>query len=131
PGGTTTPAGAVETVPAATVLSSRLVVRRRGRTVDAALQALPSAAALVHPSPGFPLTAQVSGDGHYLHVAPDGFLTPGREYAVRVRGLWTSDGIPLANTVIGGLRLGTVDDTVRVRVAPARGPLPLRVGPRS
>ena len=68
--------------------------------------------------PPFAFTAQPSGDGHFLHITPTGFLPPGRTFTLRVEGGWAADD-----------RSGAVDDTIRFRTAPVsrRGP-PLRRG---
>ena len=55
---------------AATAINARLVVRQRGATVDASL--VPPTR--VTADPPFDFTVQPSGDGHYLHVTPTGFL---------------------------------------------------------
>ena len=36
--------------------------------------------------PPFQFTAQPSGDGHFLHITPTGFLPPGRTFTLRVDG---------------------------------------------
>ena len=68
--------------------------------------------------PPFDFTAQPSGDGHFLHIVPTGFLAPGRTFTLRVEGGFAGDG-----------RSGAVADTIRFRTAPVgrRGP-PLRRG---
>jgi outer membrane protein assembly factor BamB len=111
PGGSTRMSGPAGSLPAATSLVTRLVVRQLGQTVDAAL----TAPQITAP---FPFTAQLSGDGHFLHITPKGFLAPGRSYAVQIKSGWAGDG-----------RSGTVDDTVRFRTARPRGKRPpLRTG---
>jgi outer membrane protein assembly factor BamB len=95
-------------VPAASSPIGRLVVREGGETLDAAMQG--AADGLVTPRPGFPFTAELSGDGHFLHVLPTGFLRPGTEYELDVAGEWSAAG--------GGS--GAFDDEIRLRTAPAR-----------
>jgi hypothetical protein len=116
PGGTTRLEGPAGTLPAATAIGTRLVVRRGGETVDAALES-----PRITTDPPFPFTAQASGDGHHLQVVPDGFLRPNTRYSVRVAGAWAGDGAA-----------GGVDGAVSFRTAPVgrRGP-PLRTGRRS
>jgi outer membrane protein assembly factor BamB len=108
------PAGALAP---ATAVTARLLVRDRGGTVDAGLTARPAVTA----RPGFDLTTQPSGDGHFLHVLPTGFLKPRTTYRLRVTGSWSGDG-----------KAGRVRDTIRFRTAPIarRGP-PLEIGRRS
>ena len=119
PGGNTQLTGGAQRVGSATVLPLRLVVRRDGHTLDASMLALPSAAGLVHINPAVPFTAQLSGDGHYLYVVPDGMLTPGRRYTVRVAGTYTAQGIGVGNFRLGGTTTGHFDQTLQYRVAAA------------
>jgi outer membrane protein assembly factor BamB len=114
PGGSTRLSGPAGPLPAATALTTRLLVRQVGETVDAGLVAPTRVTA----NPPFDFTAQPSGDGHYLHVTPTGFLPPGREFTLRVEGGWSGDA-----------RSGAVADTIRFRTAKVRhrGP-PLREG---
>jgi hypothetical protein len=116
PGGTTRLAGPPGALPTATALTTRLLVRQVGETVDAALTPPTS----VTTDPPFEFTAQPSGDGHFLHITPTGFLPAGRSFRVHVEGGWSGDG-----------RSGTVSDTIRFRTARVRrrGP-PLRTGSR-
>jgi outer membrane protein assembly factor BamB len=102
PGGSTELSGPTQAVPAATAITTRLVVRELGNTVDAGL----TAPTTVTADPPFDFTAQPSGDGHFLHIVPTGFLPPGRRFTLRVRGGWSGDG-----------RSGIVDDTIRFRTA--------------
>jgi outer membrane protein assembly factor BamB len=120
PGGTTK-RGARETVPAATVLGTRLVVREGGVTRDARMVGDPSSDALVSSDPPLPFQTQLSGDGHYLFIRPDAFLEAGREYRIRLHGAWL-DPSP-----------GSFDGTLTFRTT-RRSPgakLPLTVGRRS
>ena len=87
PGGTTL-RGSTEKVPAATTLAARLVVRRGGTTVDAAIDPAVS----VTSKPGFTFTTELSGDGHFLFIRPDGILKPDTDYRVSISGVWTGDG---------------------------------------
>ena len=98
----------------ATALTTRLLVRQLGETVDAGL--VPPTR--VTADPPFDFTVQPSGDGHYLHVTPTGFLPAGREFTLRVEGGWTGDD-----------RSGAVADTIRFRTAKVRRRgAPLRAG---
>jgi outer membrane protein assembly factor BamB len=115
PGGSTLLAGPRGPLPAATALGTRLVVRRGGETVDAAL-----AAPQVSADPPFGFTTELSGDGHYLHVVPDSFLRPGTRYSLRVGGAWEGEGTS-----------GTAAGTIRFRTAPVlRRGRPLSSGTR-
>jgi outer membrane protein assembly factor BamB len=107
--------------PAATVVNGRLVVRRDGQTIDAAMQQAASAEGLVHAHPSFPFTAELSGDGHYIHVLPKGFLRPGSKYSLRFSGKWAGKGAPAGNTGgAGATGTGSFDDRIRIRTAPAQ-----------
>ena len=58
--------------------------------------------------PPFDFTAQPSGDGHFLHIVPTGFLAPGRTlHGCAWRAAGRATGAP-----------GGVDDTIRFRTAP-------------
>jgi outer membrane protein assembly factor BamB len=118
PGGSTLSPAARPTIPRATTITTRLVVRKAGRTLDAALQAPGSSDALVHVRPAFRFTTQLSGDGHYLFIRPRGFLRPRTGYRVRIRGGWLAGG--------QGGEAGQVDSTVRLRTSGGRGRLRLR-----
>jgi outer membrane protein assembly factor BamB len=123
PGGTTVGRrGGIE-VPPATVLATRLLVRKSGSTEDAALQAPGSADQLVSVRPHLDFTTQLSGDGHYLFIHPSGQLRPNERYRLRIRGDWRVGAAP-------GSDAGTVDTTLGFTTAPSRGKLPLRVGPK-
>jgi outer membrane protein assembly factor BamB len=111
PGGSTRLTGPQGPLPSATAITTRLLVRQLGLTVDAGL----TAPTTVTADPSFEFTAQPSGDGHYLHIVPTGFLPPGRTFSLHVEGGWSGDE-----------QSGTVDDTIRFRTAPVRrrgGPL--------
>jgi outer membrane protein assembly factor BamB len=114
PGGSTRLTGPRGPLPPATAITVRLLVRRLGETVDAGLTA-PTA---VTADPPFEFTAQPSGDGHFLHIVPTGFLPPNRTFRLHIEGGWSGDG-----------QSGTVDDTIRFRTARvARRGAPLRRG---
>ncbi len=115
PGGTTErrPEGRV---PAATVLGIRLIVRRGGDTKAAKMVAADSDD-LVHASPSFRFHTQLSGDGHFLFIRPEGLLKAGTRYRVRVAGDWAA-----------APDSGKFDSTIRFRTEPAGRKLPLAVG---
>jgi outer membrane protein assembly factor BamB len=114
PGGSTRLSGPAGPLPSATAITTRLIVRQLGITVDAALSGSPTITA----DPPFDFTAQPSGDGHFLRIVPTGFLPPGRTFRLRIQGAWSGDG-----------QSGAVDDTISFRTAPVgrKGP-PLRTG---
>jgi outer membrane protein assembly factor BamB len=127
-GGNTQLDDATQEIGSAAVLPLRLVVRNGNQTVDASMQPLPSAADLVSIDPPVPFTAQLSGDGHYLFLVPDGALTPGQDYSVRVHGNYTAGGLAIGNARVGGTQAGSFDQTLRYHVAPAQGSVQLSVG---
>jgi outer membrane protein assembly factor BamB len=127
-GGNTVPAGFAGPLPAATTVVGRLVVHKGGQTQDASLQPLPNAHDLVTPNPPFPFTAALSGDGHFLFVRPDDILDPGRDYELKLNGLYTTGGFHVGAPVIGATGGAPFSDTIRFRTDTSRGPLPLRAG---
>ncbi len=126
-GGTTLPVSRLTGVSPATLLNLRLVVRRHGRTVNAAVLD-PASAVTITPSVSF--TVQESGDGHFLYVVPRGLLRAGTTYRLRVRGQFTDNGPRMGNFNPAGTPAGSFDQTITVRTARAAGALPLSVGPR-
>ena len=114
PGGSTRLEGPAGPLPAATAIVARLVVRQLGDTVDAGL----TGPTTVTADPPFEFTVQPSGDGHFLHITPTGFLPPGRSFTLHVDGGWSAAD-----------RSGRMTDTIRFRTAAVkrRGP-PLRRG---
>jgi outer membrane protein assembly factor BamB len=124
PGGTTVPARTGLKIPPATVLATRLIVRKAGLTEDAALQPSASPEGLVSAKPRFAFTTQLSGDGHYLFIRPTGLLRPNTRYRIRIRGNWQVGSAPVTDA-------GAVDTTLGFRTSPSRGKLPLRMGKRS
>ena len=128
-GGNTQLGGGAQPVGPASVMPLRLVVRSKGETLDASMQPLPDAASLVQTSPQFPFTAQLSGDGHYMFVVPDGFLTPGRDYTIKLAGHYTANGLSVGDIRLGGTSVGSFGSGVSYHVAPPAGPLPLHNRP--
>ncbi len=109
----------------ATVINLRLIVRRHGHTVNAAML---SPAQLVHARPAFRFTTQESGDGHYLYVIPNGFLRPATRYRLRIAGAYTDNGTHMGNFNPLGSRAGSVHQTITFRTTRPPDRLPLRVG---
>ena len=126
-GGTTEHGGSEGPVPASSEITGRLIERSGGSTIYASMLPVPDAAALVHTSPSFPFSAQVSGDGRYVFIAPDGFLNPSTTYHVSVSGEWGADGVRVADWTTPGTwtRYGTFNSTFTFNTAPLGGPLPL------
>ena len=129
-GGNTQLSGGVQNVGSSTVLPIRLVATSGGSMLDAAMQPLPNADALVQTSPAFPFHVETSGDGHYLFVVPDGFLAPGRTYSVRGKGLYTANGAGLGDVRLGATSAGSFDQTLQYRIASRGGPVPFATSAR-
>ena len=123
PGGSTQTASTVPVAPES-VLPLRLVVRRDAVSVDAGFEAQnPPSVAI---DPPMPLSTTLSGDGHYLYLVPDGFLTPGTTYRLTVAGTYQVAPPPLGNG-----SAGTVRTSLTLVTSPrALKTLPLTVGPR-
>ena len=120
PGGSTLERSRLR-VPAATVLGTRLVVRRDGTTLDAAIEAPGGSDALVTADPPFDFDTQLSGDGHFLFIRPRAPLDPGALYRVRIAGEWAANG-----------ERGSFDDTLTFRTERLRSRRPpLHVRTRS
>ena len=125
-GGTTLDTAALRNVSPATIFNLRLVVRRRGRTVNAAML---DPGRLVHVSPHFAFTVQESGDGHYLYVAPRAPLRPGTTYRLRTAGAYTDNGVRMGNFNAAGIVGGRFDQTISARTSGTSSTgLPLRAG---
>jgi hypothetical protein len=92
-GGTTKPGGSEGPAPSSAEITGRLMVRKGGKTVYAAMLPAPTAAALVHTRPRFSFHAQLSGDGRYIFITPNSFLKPDTTYHVSVSGRWGADGL--------------------------------------
>jgi outer membrane protein assembly factor BamB len=129
-GGTTQVSGAEGPVPSSSEITGRLIIRQGGSTVYAAMLPVPSTGGLVHTDPAFDFNAELSGDGRYVFITPNSFLSPSTTYHVTVSGTWGSNGVRVANYTTPGTwtRYGTFRDTFSFRTAPVGGPLPLSVG---
>jgi outer membrane protein assembly factor BamB len=130
-GGTTHASGAEGPVPSSSEITGRLLVRHGGSTVYASM--LPGAPSRVSVNPSFAFSAQLSGDGRYVFIVPDSFLSASTTYHVTLSGPWGADGLRVANWTQPGTwtRYGTFSDRFSFRTAPLGGPLPLRVGAKS
>ena len=120
PGGTTVAGSKDLRIPPATVLATRLIVRKAGRTEDAALQPAPAGGRLVTIKPAIDFTTQLSGDGHYLFIRPSGLLRPNTRYRVHIGGEWRVGSSPTTDS-------GSVDTTLGFTTRRSQGKLPLRL----
>jgi outer membrane protein assembly factor BamB len=121
------------TLPAATVITLKLQSRAGGEGGPARLQCSPfgrSRRALeVSAEPPFPFRWEVSADGRYLHIFPEGFLTPGQGYALHAAGDTFTGGVDVGNLNLGGRRAGRFEAGFAFQAErPARDGPPLAVG---
>ncbi len=139
-----TPGGSVldefpEMLPAATQITLRLAVRRAGQPVDARLCNLPRLlfglvgcppdALEVRAEPDFPMVVEHSADGKYIYIRPQGFLSPGTVYQLKVSGRYYTGGAQIGNLRLGGRQAGRFAQQFSFRVAPAQARrLPLEMG---
>lgn len=122
------------TLPAATLIPVRLVVRKNGETVNAFVCNAPigcgSDEYTISIDPPVPFSLQHSADGKYLYVRPQSFLEPGKTYTLNVRGNYYTGGNALGNLTLGGSKAGTFNDTLNLNVEQNEiAQLPLRVDP--
>ena len=131
PGGSTLMSPPAE-LPAATVLTARLVVRKQGMTVDAFFcktpWLCPREPIRVRVDPAVTTRVVPSADGRYVHIIPDEILEPGRSYRLRIDGDYYTGGWHLGNLTVGGRRAGHVSGEFTFRAAPVHQ-LPLRTEP--
>jgi outer membrane protein assembly factor BamB len=107
-------------LPASTLITLKLVVRENGQTVPARLYNAPffkpGRALTVRAEPPFPFTAEVSADGHYLHLFPQDFLEPGQTYTLRIEADTYIGGFSFGNLTLGGRKSGHVRDAFNFRI---------------
>jgi outer membrane protein assembly factor BamB len=133
PGGNATPEFP-STLPAATHITLRLLVRQRGETLNARVYnapvGQPKDALVVSADPPFPFTVNHSADGHYIYIRPIGFLTPGQRHTLKLKGKYYTGGVRFGNMTFGGRETGTFEDRFTFRVQnSALACLPLSVSP--
>ncbi len=128
-GGSTLGTTALRGVSPATVLNLRLIVRRHGTTLNAAIL---NPNRVVSVTPRVAVSVQESGDGHFLFITPRGLLRPGTTYRIHVAGAYTDNGVHMGNFNPAGPVAGHFAQTITVRTAgslpPRRRALPLSVG---
>lgn len=124
-GGNIVASSAVRSFSIAGLINLRLVVRRHGQTINAAIL---SPGLVVHAQPAFPFTVQESGDGHDLYVVPDGFLAPDTRYRLRIAGAYTDNGTGMGNFDAHGPRAGTFAQTLTLDTAAPGAAPPLAAG---
>jgi outer membrane protein assembly factor BamB len=126
-GGSTLARAILHNVSPAAAFNLRLIVRRGGRTINAAIL---DPARVVTASPRFAFSVQESGDGHFLYVIPRGVLSAGATYRLHVAGGYTDNGARMGNFNPAGAVAGRFADTITVHTARSPGSgLPLPVTP--
>ncbi|MBN2503703.1 MAG: PQQ-like beta-propeller repeat protein [Anaerolineales bacterium] len=116
-------------IPAASIITLRLLVREEGETVNARLHNAAfgrnQAALSVNLEYVFdefkiesPLsfTWEQSGDGRYLHIFPEGFLEPGQAYTLSVAGNTYTGGLHIGNLTVGGRKAGRFSEQFTFKV---------------
>ena len=123
PGGNTQQDGTEGDLAGLPLLTSRFVLRENGTTQDGRmLNALPTTSeSLVTITPPVPFSADISGDGHFMHIAPNGFTQPDTDYTVQVSAPYTA-GLAAPGVITSGYQFHTLP------LGPA---LPLNVGENS
>ncbi len=104
-GGSTLDTSRLDHVAPATVINLRLIVRRHGQTINAAML---DPSRIVTVSPRFAFTTEESGDGHFLYVIPRGLLRAGTTYRLRIAGGYTDNGVRMGNFNPAGPVAGTL-----------------------
>jgi len=121
-------------IPASSILTTRLVVREAGETVDAAVctsgAACPGEELDIDIWPPLPFRVEPSADGHFVHLIPEGFLEPGEMYHLFQEGAYLTGGLHVGNLVIGGQRSGAFSDFMALQASastPGVDRIPLHV----
>jgi len=131
-----TPGGSTRTdfpasQPASAMFTLRLVVRENGETIQARLcdapLGCPQDALTASLDPQVPLDIQHSADGKFIYLRPQGFLSPGQEYSLQVRGKYYTGGWRLGNMTLGGSQAGEFASRFNFRVEDAVQQFPLLV----
>lgn len=132
PGGNTQP-DFPETLPTATMITLRLVVREQGQTIDTWVcnnpLHCPQDAVAITLEPEAPFTWEKSADGHYIYIRPDGFLQPDTVYTLTVSGHTYTGGLSLGNLQIGGHKTDTFQDSFTFRTETLSSNLPFKITP--
>lgn len=113
----------------ASVITLRLVVRNRQRTIDAHLCNTPllcSARDLrIEAEPPFAFRTEQSADGRFVHIVPENLLDSGTTYRLRVEGDYYTGGYHVGRFTVGGSRAGHFNDGITLRTQASAGPSPL------
>lgn len=108
------------TLPVSTLITKRVVVRENGESINASVCNnpiyCPSDYLEIEVDPAFPYHMEPSADGRYIHIIPDGFLTPGEDYTISIKGLYYTGGWKIGNLTIGGSESGSFEDEMNFTV---------------
>jgi hypothetical protein len=124
----------INSIPAATMIALRLMIRQNGNTITAWACNAPigcgSDEVKVSIDPPISYTLQHSADGKYLYLRPAGLLAPGQTYTITVEGNTYTGGTPIGNLTLFGSKTGTFSDTLTFMVEPPElAQLPLKIDP--
>ena len=113
PGGNTAPEFPAS-LPAATHITLRLLVRRDDETLNARVYnaplGQPKGALAVSADPPFPFTVDHSADGRYIYIRPLGFLKSGQRHTLTVAGRYYTGGWRFGNMTFGGRDAGAFEE---------------------
>ena len=130
PGGNTQ-AQFPDVLPTSAMMTLRLVVRKGGETVSARLCdspfGCPRDALIAEMEPAAALTVDHSADGHYVYIRPKEFLSPDRDYTLRVTGKYFTNGTRVGNMTLGGSEAGSFQGQFKFHTSSTGSPLPLTV----
>lgn len=122
-GGSTLDTTSLRDVSPATILNLRLIIRRHGHTVNAAIL---DPGRVVKVRPRFRFGVQESGDGHFLYVRPLGLLRPRATYRMAIAGHYTDNGQHMGNFNPRGPVAGSFSQRLRISTrSERRARLPL------
>jgi hypothetical protein len=132
-GGVVHLSGSEGPVPASSEITGRLLVRQGGSTTYASMLPDSLSSSLVHTDPAFDFSSQLSGDGRFVFITPNAFLSPNTTYRVTVGGTWGANGVRTANWTAPGTwtKYGNFSDTFSFRTGSYGPRMPLKVTPRS
>ena len=95
-------------------IALRLLVRKKGDTVDAAMD---PDTLKVTVTPAFAHTVKVAADGSFLTIVSAAPLAFGTTYKVAASGKYLVDGTRMGNAVTGGVVGGSFDSTLELKTA--------------
>lgn len=94
----------------------RLVVREKGATIWAAID---TDSLKIEVTPPLPHRAVVAANGSFVVLVPEGLLTAGTKYELKISGQYRKAGFRLGNNISPGAIGGTFDQTLGFETAEA------------